>query len=442
MSRNNFGNGKKASAFSVAEVIVTVILIVVIAGLVFCNVVFRSDNKSTSIFGYSFYKTRAVNMVPEIPVNTVIIAKKSEIPNIKEKSVILCNIGEYTALTRVVEIQQEEGQTYYIVKFDTAPANETFRVSGEDVIAKAVWQLESFGKFLDFATSVPGIIIAVIIPLAVIIIFQAVRIKNIKELEREASSLDDIDEVIFSRKKESPPAVTFTEPKFSEDVTDKLPAVRPVSERRRSDAFDFDSEDAKPKAKLTVDDKGRADYKAAERPVVRENPAETPLERFERVNNMPRQTSAVGASARASSGSEPVYANRPTRIEPRSGADYSAKVNETVSSGKEERVVFTPHLSNIIPDSLANIQEEAVVSGSVGREGGFSESVKSYFEKERAKPAAEVPIATEENPPAPTIPEKAVVPKENIAPVKKKKSSKTLEELMNIIDAEETKLKK
>ncbi|MCI5904474.1 MAG: hypothetical protein MRZ61_04970, partial [Oscillospiraceae bacterium] len=67
MSRNNFGNGKKVSAFSVAEVIVTVILIVVIACLVFCNVVFRSDNKSTSIFGYSFYKTRAVNMVPEIP---------------------------------------------------------------------------------------------------------------------------------------------------------------------------------------------------------------------------------------------------------------------------------------------------------------------------------------------------------------------------------------
>lgn len=436
MSKNNFGNEKKISAFSVAEVIVTVILIVVIAGLVFCNVVFRSDNKSTSVFGYSFYKTRAVNMVPEIPVNTVIIAKKSEIPNIKEKSVILCNIGEYTALTRVVEIQQEEGQTYYIVKFDTAPANETFRVSGEDVIAKAVWQLESFGKFLDFATSVPGIIIAVIVPLAVIIIFQAVRIKNIRDLEREASSLDDIDEVMFSRKKESPPAVTFTEPKFSEDVTDKIPAVRPVSERRKSEDFDFDAEDAKPKAKLTVDNNGRADYKVTEKPAV-ENTTETPLEKFERVNNAPKQTSAVGAFARASSGSEPVYASRPTRIEPR-GGDNSAKADESVG-GREEKVVFTPHLSNIIPDSLANIQEEAVSSGN---ESGFGESVKSYFEKNSEKPAPEVPVVTEENPPAPTIPEKAVVPKENIAPVKKKKSSKTLEELMSIIDAEETKLKK
>lgn len=439
MAKNNFGNGNKVSAFSVAEVIVTVILVVVIAGLVFCNVVFRSDNRSTSIFGYSFYKTRAVNMVPEIPVNTVIIAKKSEIPNIKEKSVILCNIGEYTALTRVVEIQQEGDQTYYIVKFDTAPANETFRVSSEDVVAKAVWQLESFGKFLDFATSVPGIIIAIVIPLAVIVIFQAVRIKNIKELEREASSLDDIDEVIFSRKKESPPAVTFTEPKFSEDITDKIPAVRPVSERRKTDNFDFDSEDAKPKAQLTVDDKGRADYKVTEKPAVKENPAETPLERFERVNNAVKQTSAVGASARASSGSEPVYSSRPTKIEPRNGIDHSAKADEAVSGAREEKVVFTPHLSNIIPDSLANIQEEAVSSGN---EGGFSESVKAYFEKDSVKPAAETPVMPEENQPVSTIPEKAVVPKENIAPVKKKKSSKTLEELMSIIDAEETKLKK
>ena len=200
MSRNSFDEKKKVSVFSVVEVIIIVILVLMILGMAACNIIFRKDNSATSIFGYSFYKTRAVNMVPEIPVNTVIIAKKSEIPNIKERSVILCNIGEYTALTRVVEIQQEEGKTYYIVKFDTSPANETFRVESDAVIAKAIWQLESFGKFLDFATSVPGIIIAVIIPLAVIIIMQVIRIRNIRELEREASSLDDIDDLIIDRK--------------------------------------------------------------------------------------------------------------------------------------------------------------------------------------------------------------------------------------------------
>ncbi len=103
-------------------------------------------------------------------------------------------------------------------------------------------------------------------------------------------------------------------------------------------------------------------------------------------------------------------------------------------SAEGERVVFTPHVSNVIPDSLANIQEEAAAKS------GFDESVKNYFEKNDKPiiPAEEKPAAEAVS----TIPENAVIPKENIAPVRKKKSSKTLEELMSIIDAEETKLKK
>ncbi len=426
MSSKAFKEKEKSSAFSVVEVIVVILLIIIIAGMIFCNVVFHSDNKSTSIFGYSFYKTRAVNMIPEIPVNTVIIAKKSEIPNIKENSVILCNIGEYTALIRVTEITQEDDETYYIVKFDTAPANETFRVSSEDVIAKAVWQLESFGKFLDFATSVPGIVIAVVIPLAIIIIIQVVRIRNIRELEREASSLDDFDDVIFSDKRNSTPAVTFTEPKFSEDVTDKAPPVR--RELPKVGGYDSHEDELKSKAELTIDSSGKAAYRAAEK---------SPAEDNSGINSASKQLSAIGASARASSGSNPSYISRPTKIEPRVTEGFTPKTNSSLNSSDEERVVFTPHLSNVIPDSLVNIQEEAASSNG---KSSFDESVKAYFEKNSDKPAPEAIPADEKS--VSTIPENAAVPKETIAPVKKNRSSKTLEELMSIIDAEETKLKK
>ena len=40
------------------------------------------------------------------------------------------------------------------------------------------------------------------------------------------------------------------------------------------------------------------------------------------------------------------------------------------------------------------------------------------------------------------IPEQAVIPKEKLAPPKKKNNSKAISELMSIIDAEESKLKK
>ena len=417
MSRNfdyGYEEKKRVSAFSVIEVIIIILLILVIIAMVAFNVFFRKDNEATGIFGYSFYKTRAVNMVPEIPVNTVIIAKKNEIPNIKEKSVILCNIGEHTALTRVVDIQEENGQKYYIVKFDTSPANETFRVEGDAVIAKAIWQLESFGGFLDFATSAPGIIIAIIIPLGIIIIFQIIRIKNIKELEREASSIDDIDDIMISRRKSEPPAVTFTQPKFDEDITDKTsqhgtPAVSPRSfVKNEAPAFTEPAE--KPKAKLTVDARGKADFGVSS-------------------SSDTAPAYAAASVSRAGISQDDLYLNRPTRIEP--AVTDESPVN-ALKSGND-KVIFTPHLSNIIPDKITAIQNGAASS--------YDESVKTYFEKEQPKPQPAAPVIND-TAPVSTIPENAVVPKENIAPARKKKSSKTLEELMSIIDAEESKLKK
>lgn len=416
----DFDDKKKVSAFSVIEVIVIILLVIAIIGMIAFNVVFRKDNEATSIFGYSFYKTRAVNMVPKIPVNTVVVAKKSEIENINVGSVILCNIGERSALTRVVEMQQENGQQFYIVKFDTSPATETFRVEKDAVIAKAVWQLESFGKFLDFATSVPGIIIAIVVPLGIIIIIQVVKIRNIRELEREASSIDDIDDLIISKKKEEPPAVTFTQPKFDEKVEEPAPAPTPVVRRPATTLPGFEPAEEKPKAKLTVDSRGRADYG------ISDTAAKEPAYSFEGGSPVRSAPAEISRDDR--------YINRPTRIEPRQQDDFAASIQPEAESGK---VVFTPHISNVIPEKVADIQNDAVTKHS------FDDSVKSYFEKSTPKQEAPVqPAYTVETEPVSTIPEKAVVPKENIAPVRKKKSSRTLEELMSIIDAEESKLKK
>lgn len=415
---------KKFSAFSVAEIILIILLIAVIAAMIFIGVVFHKDNTATSVFGYCFYRTKAVNMETSIPQGTIIVAKESENDSIEAGSVILCKIGEYTVLTRVTEVQDDA----YIVKFDVAPDNETFRVEKSAVIAKAVWQLEAFGKFIDFATSTVGIIIVLIIPLTIIIAVQVVRINRLKVLEREASSLDDIDDVINSRRKEEAPAVTFSKPRFSDEApeprhTEKNEGSPLVVGRPRSRGFDFDEDDLRPKSRLTVDSNGRADFVAEEKEPVRIPENETPNERLERISGVVKHASPVSASAKASSGSEPAYAAAPTKI-----------TADAIHSSEGERVVFTPHVSNVIPDSLANIQEEAAAKS------GFDESVKNYFEK-NDKPI----IPTEEKPAVEsvsTIPENAVVPKENIAPVRKKKSSKTLEELMSIINAEETKLKK
>ncbi len=413
---------KKVSAFAVVEIIFIVILVLVMVAMLAFNFLFRKDNTAANLFGYSFYNTKAVNMLPKFPENTLVIAKESEIENIIEGSVILCNIGDYTTLIRVTQIQQEADKTYYVVKFDTSSANETFRIESDAVIARAVWQINGFGVFLDFATSTVGIIIAVVIPLIFIISIQVARILSIRKLEDEADALDDIDDIIQSRNEEEPAPVTFTEPKFVEDITGKIPLVNREPE-------------PKPDKVLSVDNRGRAEY--TER---KQNPQDSnsPLFSYEALRKPQRETVAAGVTHTVTE--DDVYINRPTRINPELKKTneffekYSPQKTESnIHASENESVVFTPHLSNIIPESIAAVQEETAAS----KKSGFDDSVKAYFDR-KTETASEQDTMLEEA----LIPEQAVVPKETIAPPKKKKNNKALAELMSIIDAEETKLKK
>jgi hypothetical protein len=141
---------------------------------------------------------------------------------------------------------------------------------------------------------------------------------------------------------------------------------------------------------------------------------------------------------------ESFYMNKPTKIE-KQPYQSKSKVDEFFESYKPERkvaeseqksvtAVFTPYISNVIPDSIATVQQNI----SSSPELSFDESVKAYYEKSEEKTTNEPKEFIEE---INTIPEKAVVPKETIAPPVRKKNSKALDELLSIIDKEELKLK-
>lgn len=408
---------KRVSAFAVIEIIFIIVLVLVMITMLAFNFLFKKNNTAATVLGYSFYNTKAVNMLPDFPENTVVIAKESEIANIIEGSVILCNIGDYTTLIRVTQIQQEADKTYYVVKFDTSSANETFRIESDAVIAKAVWQINGFGKFLDFATSTVGIIIAVVIPLIFIISIQVARILSIHKLEDEADALDDIDDIIQSREVKEPAPVTFTEPKFVEDVTGKIPLVPREPE-------------PKPDKILSVDNRGRAEY--TERKT--EGLGNSPLFSYDTLKKPAQNREAVAVASSRPVSEDDIYMNRPTRITP--DMKKTTEFFETYGSSKADKtetVVFTPHMSNVIPDSIAAVQEEI----STSKKSDFDDSVKAYFDRNTTTVSEKPTDATES-----LIPDQAVVPKETIAPPKKKNNNKALAELMSIIDAEETKLKR
>ena len=236
-----FSADKKRSPVNIIEGIVITVLIVLIIFMLVVYFAFSKTGATPKFFGYTFYRTMAVNMETDIPAGTAIIAKASEIDNIKEGSVVLCKVDETTVLTRVVQIVNENGQLSYVVKFDTAPAADTFKIPGDNVIAKAIYQSAGLGSMLGFVTSTFGIMLIIIIPSFIIIVFQVIRIINVKRKEEDASSLDDLDEIM----KDSD---NRFEDMFSDDIpADEEPKLRPIAKKADEAA-----------GVLTVDDSGKA----------------------------------------------------------------------------------------------------------------------------------------------------------------------------------------
>lgn len=394
---------KKSSAVNIIEGIVIGILILLIAGMLFLYFSFSDNGAAPNIFGYTFYHTNAVKMEPKIPKNTVVIGKTGDLEDIKVGSVVVCKIGEDTVLTRVVQLVSENGQMSYVVKFDTSPANDTFKIPAENIIAKATSQSSIFGSILNFATSTFGIMLVIIIPSFIIIVFQVVRIVNVKRTQEEAVSLDELDEIMINDDEDGH---DFFEEPASFSTPEPEPEPVPVQER----------------SVLSVDKNGKAGLTA-----VREEG--TPLFTYDGfAGNKNKRTVAKQGSSVV----KPVKAPHNDKFfseyvsEDEKAPLYESKTEQPAAE-EEKSVDF---MSNVIPKNIA----EAAAKAEIPAEENAPEPVKTY----EPKAVREDKIVKEAN----NIPEQAVVPKEKLAPPKKKNNSKAISELMSIIDAEESKLKK
>ena len=311
---------------------------------------------------------------------------------------VICQIGEDTVLTRVVQLVSENGEVSYVVKFDTAPANDTFKIPAENVIARATSQSSAFGSVLNFATSTFGIMLVIIIPSLIIIIFQVVRIINVKRHEEEAFSLDELDEIMTADEDNSQDF--FFEEPASFTTPPPAPEPEPLQER----------------SVLSVDKNGKAGLTA-----VRDE--DTPLFTYEGYTDKKGGTNIK----KGSSVVKPVKTPHADNF----FSEYASEDEKKplYESKPAEDASAPAFMSDVIPQKIAETAANSEIPAAEQ-----AEEVKAY----EPKAVREDKIVRE----AKNIPEQAVIPKEKLAPPKKKNNSKAISELMSIIDAEESKLKK
>lgn len=467
--------GKSVNVLSVIETVFIIICALAIAVMLVLYFAFKGDNAVPSIGGYSFYYLKASNMEPNIPKGTAVIAQASKINELAPKKTCLAKIGDEDdydiVLIGVTNIEEENGVKYYTLKFATA--TQEIRVPEENIIAKAQWQSEILGKLLGFATSTSGIMLVIIIPSLLIIVFQIIRIINVKHLEEEASSLDDIDEIFESRGDDDAPQMQIKE-------TSRFTIEQPEDDRQLSVGRDGKAGYEKPKeaVKSVYEAAGIAAPKVERRERRREfDQGDDPI--FAAMYGAPKKTAEESLAAEDNFNKQPAAATvghrgglsefddgimrRPTRIEPVAPDNEEQSVDdlfEAAAAKARKSVVESrePISENDGEKGYARqtygfdfgtkATDEPAQKPAETKPSGFDESVKTFFTKsEKTEHAKEItPAATtasEEVPEKPlTIPADAVVPKEKLAPPAKKKNNKKVEDLMAFIDQAESSLKK
>lgn len=411
-----FSADKKRSPVNIIEGIVITVLIVLIIFMLVVYFAFSKTGATPKFFGYTFYRTMAVNMETDIPAGTAIIAKASEIDNIKEGSVVLCKVDETTVLTRVVQIVNENGQLSYVVKFDTAPAADTFKIPGDNVIAKAIYQSAGLGSMLGFVTSTFGIMLIIIIPSFIIIVFQVIRIINVKRKEEDASSLDDLDEIM----KDSD---NRFEDMFSDDIpADEEPKLRPIAKKADEAA-----------GVLTVDDSGKAAEIDKDGPIFTfEKPeAEKKKEKPKHVIPKPKTPNTDSFySYLSDKADDQLYGGRIKRQE--IVEDEEEQANDRKSAG-----FFTIghelHKDKKPETASENISKEAPAAVEAAPTAPVQGAVSHNEAQHTVIPEVEQPVREAV---------KEVKAPQPAAPQKRRNTDQAISELMGMINAEEKKLHK
>lgn len=199
---------KHGSAFAVLLVI---FMLLSVAFTVCSNVVFSGD-RVPMIAGYYFYLHEKADMEPDIPANSLVLAREQEQGAIEPGAKVLCYLADGNMAMRVIykiETNEEDGTELYYP--GTALEQGTDLTIGRgNIFAVCTWASKELYTVIQFATSVTGLMALLVVPCIILIIMLLVKIARSShdEDEDDEYELDDEeedDEPVNRRKRTSQP---------------------------------------------------------------------------------------------------------------------------------------------------------------------------------------------------------------------------------------------
>ncbi len=170
-----------------------VITVIAVAAILFAlatlwTVITTEKGKAPQFMGFSVLEVVTGSMEPEIPVGSVVLARKTDPWELKEGDVIAFyssdpQISGAVNTHRILERVEEAGVLSFVTKGDANPVADYYSVVPENVVGKVVFHSQALGLIAGFAGNKLGFLLLVLIPLAVIFFCNAKEVVRLIRLE-------------------------------------------------------------------------------------------------------------------------------------------------------------------------------------------------------------------------------------------------------------------
>ena len=174
----NEQNKKKSSAAKKVAIFFIVIMIIEILAIVGVSRVFKNDDVTPSIAGYSVFLMDSTKMGDAVPKNSLVLAENVSPSKDKIGKAVLCenvpNIGTSVFWLQDVVAKGDNVDGVIYKVYQGSDSENIYEVKAKDVVGIATTNYVTAGKAIKFVTSYIGMAICIVIPLLLLAIIEII----------------------------------------------------------------------------------------------------------------------------------------------------------------------------------------------------------------------------------------------------------------------------
>lgn len=172
---------QKGGAMQTFLNVLGVVLCLLFIPIIILNVVmivrsYTESDKIPSVFGYSPVIVLSGSMSPTFETGDMIMIKETD-PETLQVGDVICYLEEEVAVThRIIEIQNDNGNVYYITQGDANNTEDVTPVVASQIQGKYTGtHFAGLGDFAIFLQSTPGMLIFIGGPIALFVLWDVIR---------------------------------------------------------------------------------------------------------------------------------------------------------------------------------------------------------------------------------------------------------------------------